>query len=244
MRVVQSLQRGLAVLDFLAERGGPVRTSEIAQQFDIDKANASRLLKTLTEAGYAERAADRRYVIGGKMRGDDGRQLEGVIALRERTRSLLEGLVEASGECAHMAVLVGDKVWYIDKISSPHALRVDHPVGALAPLHCTALGKAFLAFLPTAAAGALARYTASTIVDRERLAAELAAARAQGYASDDEEFSPGVRCVAAPVRNGGGRMVAAVGLSGPTARIDLDRLGDLGRLVRDRASELTTAEAA
>ncbi len=244
MRVVQSLQRGLAVLDFIAARGGPVRTSEVAQRFDIDKANASRLLKTLAEAGYAERSDDRRYVLGGKMRGDDGRQLEGLIALRERTRSLLEGLVEASGECAHMAVLVGGKVWYLDKVSSPHVLRVDHPVGALAPLHCTALGKAFLAFLPTVVAGELARYTTSTIVDQARLAADLATARGQGYATDDEEFSPGVRCVAAPVRDAGGRMVAAVGLSGPTARIDLDRLGDLGRLVRDRSGELAAGEAA
>lgn len=244
MRVVQSLQRGLAVLDFMAERGAPVRTSEVAQRFDIDKANASRLLKTLAEAGYADRADDRRYVLGGKMRGDDGRQLEGVIALRERTRSLLEGLVEVSGECAHMAMLVGDKVWYVDKVSSPHALRVDHPVGALAPLHCTALGKVFLAFMPTTAIGALARYTASTIVDEARLAEDLAVARTQGYAIDDEEFSPGVRCVAAPIRNARGRMVAAVGLSGPTARIDLDRLADLGRLVRDRSTELVTAEAA
>ena len=244
MRVVQSLQRGLAVLDFMAERGVPVRTSEVAQHFDIDKANASRLLKTLAESGYADRADDRRYALGAKMRGDDGRQLEGVIALRERTRSLLEGLVEASGECAHMAMLVGEKVWYVDKVSSPHALRVDHPVGALAPLHCTALGKAFLAFMPSAVAGALARYTASTIVDLAKLAENLAAAREQGYATDDEEFSPGVRCVAAPVRDGHGRMVAAVGLSGPTARIDLDRLGDLGRLVRDRSTELVTAEAA
>lgn len=244
MRIVQSLQRGLAVLDFIAERGEPVRTSEIAAAFDIDKANASRLLKTLTEAGYAERADDRRYALGGKMR-DHGRELEGLIALRERTRSLLEGLVEASGECAHMAVLVGDKVWYIDKISSPHALRVDHPVGALAPLHCTALGKAFLAFLPDMASGtALARYTASTIVEPETLAADLAATRQQGYATDNEEFSPGVRCVAAALRDASGRMVAAVGLSGPTARIDLDRLADLGRLVRDRSGELSTAEAA
>ncbi len=212
MRVVQSLQRGLAVLDFIAERGEPVRTSEIAARFNIDKANASRLLTTLTEAGYTERSDDRRYALANKMRGDDGRQLEGLIALRERTRSLLEGLVEASGECAHMAVLVGDKVWYIDKISSPHALRVDHPVGALAPLHCTALGKAFLAFLPRAAAGAaLVRYTAGTIVDAEMLTADLATTRLQGYATDNEEFSPGVRCVAAPLRDAGGRMVAAVG---------------------------------
>jgi DNA-binding IclR family transcriptional regulator len=243
MRVVQTLQRGLAVLDYLATAGGPVRTSDVAVHFDIDKANASRLLQTLQEAGYAERAIDRRYGLGEKMLGVGGRQLEGVIALRERTHHLLEGLVEASGECAHMAVLVANKVWYIDKISSPHALRVDHPVGALAPLHCTALGKAFLTFMPKQATGELARYTAHTIIDPAQIEHDLAEARPRGFTTDNEEFSPGVRCVAAPIRDERGRMVAAVGLSGPTARIDIDRLGDLGRLVRDRSSELSAARA-
>lgn len=240
MRVVQSLQRGLAVLDFLVENGGPVRTSDVAARFDIDKANASRLLATLEASGYAERTGDRRYTLGGKVHAEQGsRQLEGLIALRERARSLLEGLVEASGECAHMAVLVADKVWYIDKISSPHALRVDHPVGALAPLHCTALGKAYLAFGTRVAPGSLARFTARTIADRTALEADLAEARRLGYARDDEEFSPGVRCVASAIRDGNGRMVAAVGLSGPTARLDLERLDDLGRLVRDRSAEVS-----
>lgn len=240
MRVVQSLQRGLAVLDFLAASREPVRTSDVAARFAIDKANASRLLNTLHAAGYARRTDGRRFAIGGKFGGAEGRPLEALIALRERTRSLLEGLVEASGECAHMAVLVVDKVWYVDKISSPHALRVDHPVGALAPLHCTALGKAFLAFGSRVAPGDLARFTARTIVDEDRLAADLDHARRDGFATDDEEFSPGVRCVAAPIRNQAGAMVAAIGLSGPTARVDAARLDTLGRLVRDRTAEIST----
>lgn len=244
MRVVQSLHRGLAVLDFLAESRSPVRTSDVAARFAIDKANASRLLQTLREAGYAERADDRRYVLGARMRGEDGRQLERIIALRERTHSLLDDLVEASGECAHMAVLVAEKVWYIDKVSSPQVLRADHAVGALAPLHCTALGKAFLAFTPNLHAGEFQRFTPRTIVDPARLEHDLAGARKRGYATDNEEFSPGVRCVAAPIRNERGRVVASVGLSGPTARIDLARLADLGCLVRDRAKQLSAAQAA
>lgn len=244
MRVVQSLQRGLAVLDFLVERGEPLRSSEIATHFAIDKANASRLLKTLHEAGYVERIADRRYVLGEKMLNTGGNQLEGVIELRERTHSLLEDLVEVSGECAHLAVLVGDKVWYIDKVSSPHALRVDHPVGALSPLHCTALGKAFLTFTSKQVTGELARYTENTMVDRAEIERYVAASHPLGYATDDEEFSPGVRCVAAPIRDQNGRMVAAVGLSGPAARVDRERMADLGRLVRDRSNELSVERAA
>lgn len=244
MRVVQTLQRGLAILDYLAAAGGPVRTSDVAAHFDIDKANASRLLQTLYEAGYAERADSRRYVLGNKVLGNGDRQLEGVIALRERTHSLLEGLVEAAGECAHMAVLVGDKVWYVDKVPSPQVLRVDHPVGALSPLHCTALGKAFLAFLPKPFTGELVRYTARTITDLAHLEDELTLSRQRGYTVDDEEFSPGVRCVAAPIFDERGHMVAAVGLSGPTARIDADRLADMGHLVRDRSNALSKARAA
>lgn len=143
-----------------------------------------------------------------------------------------------------MAVLVGDKVWYIDKVPSPQVLRVDHPVGALSPLHCTALGKAFLTFLPKPFTGELVRYTARTVTDLAQLEGELTLSRKRGYTSDDEEFSPGVRCVAAPIFDERGRMVAAVGLSGPTARIDADRLADMGRLVRDRSNALSKARAA
>ena len=191
---MQSLQRGLAVLDFLVESGGPVRTSDVADRFDIDKANASRLLadaagRRLCRAGR-QTAATRS---ARKFNGEHGsRQLEGLIALRERARSLLEGLVEASGECAHMAVLVADKVWYIDKISSPHALRVDHPVGALAPLHCTALGKAYLAFGRASRPATFARFTAQHH-RRSRRARRPTSPRRAVWATpvDDEEFSPG-----------------------------------------------------
>ncbi|HMN85277.1 MAG TPA: IclR family transcriptional regulator [Bauldia sp.] len=240
MRVIQSLQRGLAVLDFLAASRTPVRTTDIAAHFDIDKANASRLLNTLSVAGYARRTDGRRFAPGPKLEAPDGRPLEGLIALRDRTRSLLESLVATSGECAHLAVLVGDKVWYVDKVSSPQPLRVDHPVGSLAPLHCTALGKAFLAFT-RATPGPLGRMTARTLVDGGTLAADLERARRDGFARDDEEFAAGVRCVAAPMRNAAGEMVAAVGLSGPTARISPERLDALGRLVRDGAMELSAS---
>jgi DNA-binding IclR family transcriptional regulator len=112
-------------------------------------------------------------------------------------------------------------------------------VGALSPLHCTALGKAYLAFGTRVVPVNFARFTASTIVDRAALETDLVEARRLGYARDDEEFSPGVRCVASAIRDGNGRMVAAVGLSGPTARLDLNRLADLGRLVRDRTAEVS-----
>ena len=238
MRVVQTLQKGLAVLDYMAESGEPVRTTDVAERFGIDKANASRLLKTLHETGWARRTDDRRYAVGPKLQSSGENALESLLALREATHSLLERLVEISGECAHMAVLVDDKVWYVDKVASPQVLRVDHPVGALAPLHCTALGKVFLAFGARTIPDELTSFTSRTLVERTALEANLDMARRHGFASDDEEFSPGVRCAAVPLRRGDGTLVAAVGLSGPSARIDQRRLGEIGRLLAERCVNL------
>lgn len=240
MRVVQTLLKGLEILDFVVAAGEPVRNSDVAERFDIDKANASRLLQTLAQAGYLAKASGRGFGPGPKIRSHHSRPLEHLIGLRERSRSALEDLVRMSGECAHMAVLVGNKVWYIDKVSSPHPLKVDHPVGSLAPLHCTALGKAYLAFGNGAEARELMAFTARTITRRELLDEEIGEIRGRGYAIDDEEFSLGVRCVAAPVLDVSGSMIAAVGLSGPTARIDRTRLEELGRLVTERVARIDT----
>ncbi|MDR3496611.1 MAG: IclR family transcriptional regulator [Ancalomicrobiaceae bacterium] len=240
MRVVQTLLRGLEVLDFVAEAGQPVRNLDVAERFGIDKANASRLLLTLTDAGYVTRSGSRGFVPGPKMRVQPTKPLERLIGLRQRSRSVLEELVRLSGECAHIAVLVGDKVWYIDEVSSPHPLKVDHPVGSLAPLHCTALGKAYLAFSPEAQVKELTAFTTRTLTSREALEADIRGARTRGYAVDDEEFSLGVRCVAAPVMDANGVMLAAIGVSGPTARTDRTRLEELGKLVVDRCAQFAT----
>ena len=160
-------------------------------------------------------------------------QLEDIIALREQVRPLLEPAGREPANAPIWRCWSAAKVWYIDKIASPLPLKVDHPIGSLAPLHCTALGKAFLAFGDARRRRrTLERFTANTIVDAAALEAEIAATRQRGYAIDDEEFSAGIRCVAAPVYDGDGRMVAAVGVSGPTARINAARLDELGRLLR------------
>jgi IclR family acetate operon transcriptional repressor len=119
--------------------------------------------------------------------------------------------------------------------------------GGTAPLHASGVGKALLAALPDDEAarlvggGPLARFTPGTIVDAAGLAVEHAAARRRGYAIDDEEFAPGLRCVAAAIHDGAGRPVAALSLSGPSARITDGRIDQLGRLVRDRAMAVTQA---
>jgi len=231
MRLLKSLTRGLKTIDYLVERGEPARLTDIAAHLGVDKSNASHLMRTLMAAGYAHRSADRRYGIGPKLMRDRGLRLEDVIALKEGLHETLESLVAESQECAHLAVLVGDRVWYIDEVASPLPLKVDHPVGTLSPLHCTALGKSFLAFGDAAVPHRLERYTEATITDHDTLDREIAQTRARGFAIDNEEFAAGIRCVATWVENDRGEMVAAIGLSGPAARLDPVRLRSLGGLI-------------
>jgi DNA-binding IclR family transcriptional regulator len=231
MRLLQSLSRGLDALDYLVAHSGPARLTDIAAHLGVDKSNASHLLRTLVASNYVEQTEGRRYRPTSKVQPPAAPSLEDIIAYRSRLHATLEQLVATTGECAHMAVLVGVKVWYVDKIDSPLPLKVDHPIGSLAPLHCTALGKAFLAFGDTRDTGALDAFTGKTITRKSALEAEIAATRERGYAVDDEEYTQGIRCAASPIFAPSGRMVAAIGLSGPTARIDTTRLAALGATV-------------
>ncbi|MCB1378560.1 MAG: IclR family transcriptional regulator [Alphaproteobacteria bacterium] len=231
MRLLKSLTRGLDALDLLVAADEPMRLTQVAEHLGVDKSNASHILRTLVAAGYGQQVDGRRYAPGPKSSRRRRSELEDVIARREKFHDLLIKLVDLTSECAHMAVPVGDKVWYIDKIASPLPLKVDHPIGSLAPLHCTALGKAFLAFGDIQHVGTLERFTVNTICEQSALRAEISATRLRGYAIDNEEFSTGVSCVAAPIYDSDGRMAAAIGLSGPAARNNPSRLAELGNLL-------------
>jgi DNA-binding IclR family transcriptional regulator len=231
MRLLKSLARGLEALDYLVAQGGPVKLTDLAAALDVDKSNASHMLRTLVAGGYADQVEGRRYQASAKVAIASAPSLEDIIEVRERLRPALTALVEETQECAHVAVLVGSRVWYIDKIASPLPLKVDHPIGSLAPLHCTALGKAFLAFGGAVLPPPFEQHTPKSIVTQLALNAEVTSTRKRGFALDDEEYTLGIRCAAVPIYNTRGRMVAAIGVSGPTARIDDFRFAELGQTV-------------
>ncbi|MBB4188898.1 IclR family transcriptional regulator [Sinorhizobium terangae] len=233
MRLLQSLTRGLEALDFLAASREPARLTDVAEALGVDKSNASHLMKTLVAAGYATQDSARRYQPTDKIARHtaSSHSLIDIVSVKEAWRPVLERLVAETGECAHMAVLVGSRVWYIDKIDSSLPLKVDHPIGALAPLHCTALGKAFLAFGDAQLEGPFPSFTARTLTTRRSLDDEIARTRARGYSIDNEEFAPGIRCVARPIYDDHSHMIAAVGVSGPSVRVTDERLAELGHIV-------------
>ncbi len=245
MRLLQSLTRGLKALDYLRASPEAARLTEVAAALGVDKSNAAHVLKTLVAAGYAEQDERRRYAVTPKAAParPNPHSLEAIVAVKEAWRPVLDHLVAMTGECAHLAALVGERVWYIDKVNSRLPLKVDHQIGSLAPLHCTALGKAFLAFGRTPLPAELVGYTPRTLTTQRALTEDLARTRSLGYATDDEEFTTGIRCVARPIYDDSGFMIAAVGLSGPSVRVTPARLAELGRIVLPLSADELRKEA-
>ncbi|MCY3574469.1 MAG: IclR family transcriptional regulator [Chloroflexi bacterium] len=239
MAEIQTLARGLKILNLLEQARSGLGTTEVAKEMAIDKSSASRLLHTLANYGFVAQDEDSsRYQLGPRLL-TLGQRVLGRISLRDHARPYLYQLVDATGECAHLAILAQRQVLYIDQAESSAALRVESEIGTLSPLHCTALGKVLLAFGECALPEALLPFTQRTITAPAILGAQLVQIRQRGYAIDDEEYNYGVRCVAAPVQDHRGMTVGAIGISGPAGRVTLERIDDFGLIVRRVAAGLS-----
>jgi IclR family KDG regulon transcriptional repressor len=232
MTEIQSLARGLKILDLLAQEQDGISITELAVTLGVDKASASRLVSTLARYGYAEKdEKSRRYHLGLQV-VSLSRTLLSRLPLRDSAEPFLRQLMERTGECAHLAVPAQGKVLYIDQVESPATLRVNAQVGTMNPAHCTALGKIFLAFGGLELPLSLDSYTPRTISDLHALRSHLDEVRSKGFAVDDEEFELGVRCIAVPVYDYNAKLIGSVGISGPSARMTQERLPDLIAAVR------------
>ncbi len=240
MAEIQSLARGLKILNLLEHARNGMGTTEVANQLSIDKSSASRLLHTLANYGFVEQDEDTaRYLLGPQL-VTLGQHLLNRITLRDHARPYLHELVEKTGECAHLAILAQGQALYIDQMQSPAALRVESEIGTLSPLYCTALGKVLLAFGAMRVPLEFKAFTQRTVTDKSTLAAQLAQTKSRGYAIDDEEYNYGVRCVAAPVYDHRGVLAGAIGISGPAGRVTLERINEFGAVVKTVALALST----
>jgi len=227
MSEIQSLARGLKILDLLSRAPEGVTITELAETLGVDKGSASRLVATLSRYGYAEKdEVSRRYHVGPQV-VSLSRSVLARLPLREAAKPYLRQLMETTGECAHLAVLAQGKALYIDQVESPATLRVNAAVGTMNPLHCTALGKALLAFGDAPLPATLEAHTPHTITDPQTLRRHLQEVRRLGYAIDDSEFDPGVRCIAVPILDFRGKTVGSIGISGPATRVTPERLPEL-----------------
>ena len=243
---VQSVERTFDLLEAMANAGGVVGLSRLAQESGLALPTIHRLIRTLVDLGYVRQEPSRQYSLGPRLirLGESASHLLAVWS-----RPYLARLVEAVRESANLAMLDGDQVVYVAQVQSPHSMRMFTEVGRRVYPHCTAVGKALLANMPPADVRALLRragmpaQTEHTITEPDRFAEEIHRVREQGYAMDDGEQEIGVRCVAVPVLGAPNRL--AVSISGPAPRMTPDLVDRavplLRRAAEDLAGELTGA---
>lgn len=232
---VHSIQRAFELLEAMADAGGVIGLTELADRVALPKPTAHRLVRTLVTLGYVRQEPSRDYALGPRLvrLGDWSSRLLGLWA-----SPLLRGVVDELGESANLTMLDGDYVVEVTQVAGRHAMRLVSEVGVRALPHCTAAGKAMLAQLPAEQALQIIRrtgmpvYTPATIATPSAFAAELAQIREQGFAMDEQEQELGVRCVAVAVP--GTPVRSAVSIAGPLVRMTDD-------LVARAVSALLTA---
>jgi IclR family KDG regulon transcriptional repressor len=235
--------KALDVLECLANHVRPMSAQEIAAACSMSRPTAYRLLTTLMSRGFVRADSNYSYSLGTKLISLGKIVLDG-MDLQELARPHLHTLCLQSNETANLSILDGTELLYIGKEESPQNsqnpvfVQMSTKIGTRLAPHCSAMGKAILANLPTAElqtllnqTSPLKSYTGNTITNLDTLKHELERIRQHGYAIDDREVDDGTRCVAAPVFDSSGRAIAAMSVAGPAYRLSLEHLHQLSREV-------------
>lgn len=239
-----ALESGLEVLEALAKSATGLGVSDIAAELSMDKGNVHRLLQTLVRTGYVQQDGNtKRYRASVKLVAVAGATLRH-LDIRAAGEEVCNELVELTGESVHISQLTSSGPVYVLQRRPPFRVSVDTEIGARPPMHATATGKAILAFVPPSDRAEwltrpLDRYTIRTIVTAEELERELLAIKSRGYSIDDEEFTPEVRCVAAPVYSSDGTVAGCVGVSSPIHRMDIARVPVVAEQLLNAARAIT-----
>jgi DNA-binding IclR family transcriptional regulator len=246
---IQTVANALMLLEAFHDEE-ELGVTELSRRLDLHKNNVFRLLATLELQGYIEQSANSdRYRLGTRCLELGQSFLRSRMLLR-RARPVLEELASRSGESSHLGVMRDFEVIHLDGAYSNQLVATGLRIGRHLPVHCTALGKVLLGCSPEEIHAVYDRIrinerpldlrTPATIVDSHKLFDQIRSAAVRGYALDLEECEPGLTCAAAPVFDDAGEVVAALSVSGPSFRMNEERLlGEIVPLVTDSAARLS-----
>lgn len=242
--IIPSVDRTFDVLEFLAKEPEGKNITDVAGALDISKNSVFRILKTLTKKGYVEEYK-RLYRIGSKL-FKLGTVAVGESSLIEKALYYMRDLRDEVGETVLLGKRVGRMGVILEQVPGTHPVKVMVEVGFHFPLHCSAPGKVFLANLPENEAKDILDnleyegYTEKTITTRENFEAALIEVKEKGYGVDNEEEIIGVTCVSCPLFNTWGYPVAALWVTGPTARLPEDRFEEVGGIIAKYAEKISS----
>ncbi|EYT80920.1 IclR family transcriptional regulator [Streptomyces andamanensis] len=246
-RLVPAVTRALDILELFLDGDGTLSAPDIVRRLQLPRTTVHELVTTLAARQYLVPVTGQpgRYRLGVRPYQLGSRYAE-QLDLAAEGQQVARSVAETCDETVHVAILEGTDVIYIAKVDSTHAVRMVSAAGRRLPAHCTSVGKMLLASLPESELAArvpddavLAAMTPDSITDPAVLRAALAGIRQRGLAVENRESNPDVSCVAAPVRDRTGEVVAALSISVPMVRWSEERTGELERLAVRGAAELS-----
>ena len=242
---IQSLERGLMILEAVANAPNPVSLAELTNVVGIDRSSVFRLAFTLKRRGFLAYPSGRKdFILGPALWRLAHRYDWGTMLIRV-SQGYLKELSKQTNETVHLAIREGRNALFIDHVTANHVIAVSGQTGEMVPLHCTAHGKALLAglgreeLLRIFGSESLTVYTKQTIGTVDELATCCTEIQERGYSTDNGEFREGLRCVAASIRAQKGMIVGSIGISAPVDRFPLEQIAECGTQVRAIADEIS-----
>lgn len=238
---LKSLMKIMRVLECFSVNERALSLSEICEKTGFPRSTTHRLMASLKEVGFLDQDRERdKYRLGLKL-FELGNIVLMNLDLHREARPIVESLKRMSGQMVHLAIFDGQSAVVIHRADpspdhAPTSTSIEN-----APVHCTSVGKAILAWQPDTVIqkiinAGLRSYTDQTIVTGDALLAELEAIRQRGYAIDDGEHQPGLRCVGAPILGQDGRVIAGISVSGPSWQISMSDIAELSKVVIHHAN--------
>jgi DNA-binding IclR family transcriptional regulator len=239
-RALKSLVRLAGILDCFSTLERTLPISEIARLTGLPKSTAHRLLESLKAVGYVEQERNRDHYRLGLKLFELGSTVLANMDLHREARPFVDALTRLSGETVHLRVFDGTRMLFIERAGRPRVANNTLTMMEASPCYSSGVGKAVLAFQSPAVIEKVIRLglqplTRNTIIDPAALREHLALVRKRGYAVDDCEHLPDVRCVAAPIRNASGRVFASISVTGPARNFPDARIESLAGLVVNHA---------
>ncbi|HUU80734.1 MAG TPA: IclR family transcriptional regulator [Acidobacteriota bacterium] len=238
--MINSVIKAFQAIEFLVS-AKKCDLARLSRHLGFPKSTAHRLLLTLASAGYVEQDPETlTYSVSMKL-VELGWKVRENTHVVEIAHPYMVKLSEKTGETVNLGILDGLEVICLDKVTSKQILRQDQPIGTRSRAHCTAFGKALLAFLPEEErdqlikGGSIKPCTVKSMSAPKALYKELELIRERGYSVDDEEFCEGIRCVGALIFDHRGEAIAGLSVAGPTVRINKENINKLAKLVMETA---------
>jgi len=230
MPIIQAVDRALTILDLFDEYSSELKISEISERMKLNKSTVHSLLKTLKMHGYIEQDSESgKYKLGMKL-VERGNFVVENLDVRTIARKYLLNLSKKTGHTLHLVILEGIEGLYIDKVEGTSANVLFSRIGRRVPIHSSGVGKVLIAFRDRSEIEKILdgyifeQRTPKTLTNKKEFLRELEEIKKQGFAFDAEENEPGICCLAVPIRNFTGKVIAAFSISMPTPQLNSEEM--------------------